>query len=71
MQIAYWILKQRLITLRSQRKAVDTKVHVLLYRKHEMHVCVCLSLYFHSEKKNTLLDLVRNGTDNFFGSNSD
>ena len=71
MQIAYWILKQRLITLRSQRKAVDTKVHVLLYRKHKMHVCVCLSLYFHSEKKNTLLDLVRNGTDNFFGSNSD
>ena len=31
-----------------------------------MHVCVCLSLYFRSEKKNTLLDLVRNGTDNFF-----
>ena len=24
---------------------------VLLYRKHKMHVCVCLSLYFHSEKK--------------------
>lgn len=47
-QIAYWILKQRLITLRPQRKAVDTKVHV-----HKMHVCVCLCLclYFHSEKK--------------------